>query len=156
MIDHPSPLVEGDRLKIECRLSRTGSPYLFWIKGDGTVQRLTPVPRPGEGRIDLIEINEEELEVGDQAATEYFALIVAPDPVPGFTVRGWENELSIFRPLGSLGGDTLLIDGQPAGPEPRPEPHPGIARALKALPGRIDPRSATVSTLALPHEGRSP
>ncbi len=158
-IDDPAPLVVGDRLQLDCRLSRPALAYLFWLKGDGTVRRLAPVAASSLRPVERVEVPEEladALAIEEPAGTEYFVLIATDNPPAAATVEGWEKELAIFRPLGNLDDDSVLIDGRPAGPEPRAEPHPAISRALLVLPGRIEPKGAKVSTLALPHAEPAP
>lgn len=155
-IEHPSPLIDGDRLRIECRVAPAASATLFWLKSDGSLLRLFPGAGMPSGRVARVEVSEDEIVIGPPAGTEYFILIVTRDPVPGSTVEAWERELNNFRPLGALEGDSVLIDGHPARSRPRGEPHPGIVRALESLPGRLKHGEATVSTLALPHEEAAP
>jgi hypothetical protein len=166
LTETPGALVNGDRVRVVCHLSRPSHVYLFWVESEGTVVPLHPKAGTRATAVETVAWPAAEDKGGAVTGTPGTELVVAcavGSPLTETEVGELEASLALPSPLPPLGERVVLIDGVPAGTraprkdrgigETRPLVGSPVVSRLDALRRALPASSGSVSILAIPHAG---
>ncbi len=180
LVKAPGAIREGDSLQVECRLSRAGYPYLFWVDSKGQVRLIYPEEDGRNGPVSQVPrrpIATAGSKTGFGARSpEVGVLLVMESPLPAEDLvalssliaerkKAYRSKssslLSRDARLPALEGRLPWIDGRPITGSPTSRREGDIvnpdARLLQFLkPEAFSSRAARVGTLALPYESDRP
>jgi hypothetical protein len=170
------PLHDGDRFRIEAKVTPAAYLYLFGIDTEGVVTPIYPwQPQKGwgsrpsqESRLEVLSLPERDNAtwgfVGDKEGMETFLMLARPTPLDADdgTVRGWFEGLSPQRPVQNARSAVWFDNGRIVEDDPRRtrasfeegQSDDPLLRLQGLLRERLQPHAVFTTAVSLAKQGK--